>query len=263
MSGSGSEAPTTGPHRPVVTVIWATINERANLPSLVSRLQAAHLPDFEVVVVDDGSNDGTREYLTELAASDLRFRPVFHDGKQTTLRAQCQGIGAASGEFLVIMDADLQHPPETIPAIVRALTEGASLVVASRYADQGSPGPRTVVRALISRTAERIAWLALPEARRVSDPISGFFGFRREVFLPLDPTYRGYKLLLFLLVMNGNRPVREVGFQFAPRAGGESKLTQGLGFIRVFLRELRLARRFRRSLRRSASMAPDSSRVAR
>ncbi len=240
----------------MVSVVWATVNERANLPELVGRLRALSLPPWEVVVVDDGSTDGTREYLTELAGSDPRFHTIFHDGKQTTLRAQCQGIGASSGRFLVIMDADLQHPPESIPALVAALDGGAALAVGSRYAAGGSPGPRPMVRAFISRTAEMVAWLRLPEARRVSDPVSGFFAFRREVFQPLDPTYRGYKLLLFLLVMNGARPVGEVGFAFAPRTGGESKLTQGLGFVRVFLRELALARRFRRSLRRAATARP-------
>lgn len=253
MGGAGADTVSHRGPPPVVSIIWATVNERANLPELVGRLSALPLPPFEVVVVDDGSTDGTREYLTGLAASDPRFRPIFHEGKQTTLRAQCQGIAASSGGFLVVMDADLQHPPETIPALLRALEGGAALAVASRYADGGSPGPRSVVRALISRTAEGIAWLLLPEARRLSDPISGFFAFRREVFRPLDPTYRGYKLLLFLLVMNGVRPVGEIGFPFSPRGGGESKLTQGFGFIRVFLRELALARRFRRGLRRAAA----------
>lgn len=256
LSGPGAETLSSVAPAPVVSVVWATVNERANLPELVGRTLALSLPPFEVVVVDDGSTDGTREYLTGLAASDPRFRPIFHDGKQTTLRAQCQGIAASSGRFLLVMDADLQHPPESIPALVRALEGGAALAVASRYADGGSPGPRSLTRAAISRTAEGIAWLALPEARHVSDPISGFFGFRREVFRPLDPAYRGYKLLLFLLVMNGSRPVGEVGFQFAPRGGGQSKLTQGFGFIRVFLRELALARRFRRSLRRAMPPAP-------
>ena len=231
-------------------MILATINERASLPELALRICAQRLPPFEVVVVDDGSTDGSREYLTALAASDPRFRPIFHDGKQTTLRAQCQGIEAASGEFVVIMDADLQHPPETLPALLDPLLGGGTLVVASRYVSPGSPGPRTAARALISRIAETTARLALPEARRVSDPISGFFAFRRTILLPLDPGYRGYKLLLFLLVMNNGRPVREVGFRFGPRVGGESKLTQGVGFIRIFLRELRLARRYRRSLPR-------------
>lgn len=261
MSGVRPPALPGEPSGPLFSVILATVNERSALPELVARLVHQNLPPFEVVVVDDGSTDGTREYLIELASTDRRFRPIFHDGRQTTLRAQCQGIAVASGELLVVMDADLQHPPEAVAALVQVLVAGASLVVASRYALHGSPGPRTFARAVISRVAETAARLLLPEARRVSDPVSGFFGFRREIFRPLDPEYRGYKLLLFLLVMNDRAPVGEVGYSFGPRAGGESKLTQGTGFIRIFLRELVLARRFRRHLARLGAPPPDPSRT--
>jgi dolichol-phosphate mannosyltransferase len=252
MTASGSGPGGPGAPRVELSVILATINERRALPQLVDRLRALALPSFEVLVVDDGSTDGTREYLADLHGSDPRFRPIFHDGKQTTLRAQCQGIAASTGDLVVVMDADLQHPPETLPEIARALQNGSTLVVASRYVPPGSPGARTISRIIISRVAELTARMLLRETRPLTDPISGFFGFRREIYRPIDRAYRGYKLLLYLLVMNGGRPVAEVGFQFAPRAGGESKLTQGFGFIRVFLGELLRARKFRRELRRAA-----------
>jgi dolichol-phosphate mannosyltransferase len=96
---------------------------------------------------------------------------------------------------------------------------------------------------MISRGAEWTAKLVLPEARSVSDPVSGFFAFRREVFRPLPPAWRGYKLLLFLLVMARGEPVAEVGFRFEPRGSGRSKVTQNSRFIRFFLTELLLAKR--------------------
>ncbi|HXQ48598.1 MAG TPA: glycosyltransferase [Thermoplasmata archaeon] len=241
----------TGGTRPVVSIVLATLNERDNLPHVLDRIFRQSLPSCEVVVVDDGSTDGTREFVTDLAQREPRLRPIFHDGKQTTLRAQCQGIEAARGELLIVMDADLQHPPELIPEMVRELRTGAGLVVASRYAPGGSPGPRTRFRAVLSWGAERIAKLLLREARRVSDPVSGFFGFRRESFVPLDPRYRGYKLLLFVLVMNQGRRCAEVGFRFEPRTHGASKVTQSFDFIRVFLIETLLAKRLERTLRRN------------
>jgi dolichol-phosphate mannosyltransferase len=228
---------------PLVSVILATFNERENLPQLLDRLWALPLPAFEVVVVDDGSTDGTREFLSGAARSEPRLRLIWHDGKQTTLRAQCQGIAGSVGRFVVVMDADLQHPPEVLPAMVKALADGSALVVGSRYARGGSAGPRDAVRAMISRGAEWTAKLFLPEARSVSDPVSGFFAFRRELFRPLPPDWRGYKLLLFLLVMARGERIAEVAFRFEPRGSGASKVTQNSRFIRFFLTELLLAKR--------------------
>jgi len=243
MTAAPSSPRIAGTGLPVVSVILATLNERENLPSLLDRLWKVPLPSFEVLVVDDGSTDGTREFLVNAARDEPRLRLVWHEGKQTTLRAQCQGIAEARGRIVLVMDADLQHPPEILPAMERALEEGAALVVGSRYASGGSAGPRTGVRATISRGAELTAKIFLSEARPLTDPVSGLFGFRREIFHPLDPAWRGYKLVLFLLVMARGRRVVEVGFRFEPRGSGASKVTQNTRFIRFFLTELLLARR--------------------
>lgn len=231
-----------------VSIVLATLNERQNLPPLIERIRSQALPRYEIVIVDDGSTDGTREYLRTEASRDPRVRPLYHEGKQTTLRAQCQGIESAAFPLVVVMDADLQHPPELLKPMVDRLGSGAQLVVASRYAPGGTAGPRTTYRWLLSRGAEWLAKLLVPPARRVSDPISGYFAFRRDIWVPLDPSYRGYKLLLFLLVMAEGRPVVEVPFRFAPRPEGESKVASGLGFVRVFLGEIRRARQLRASL---------------
>jgi dolichol-phosphate mannosyltransferase len=232
----------------VASIVLATLNERRSLPEVVERIQRQELPPYELLVADDGSTDGTRAYLQELAARDPRARLLFHEGKQTTLRAQCKAIEAATGTYVFVMDADLQHPPETLPAMLRELESGAALVVASRYAPGGSAGPRSLSRLAISRGAEWTAKVFLPAARKVKDPVSGFFGFRRDIYVPLNPLYRGYKLLLFLLVMAEGRRVAEVGFRFEPRTEGLSKVTEGLAFIRVFLVEILLARRLESSL---------------
>jgi dolichol-phosphate mannosyltransferase len=244
-------APAAALDRPSLSIVLATLNERGNLPELLARIFPLDLPPFEVLIVDDGSTDGTREFVTDYGLKEPRLRAIFHDGKQTTLRAQSQGIEAAHGNWVIVMDADLQHPPERLPDMVRELESGAGVVVGSRYAAGGSPGPRTAARAAISRSAEGIARFFLRDARQVSDPVSGFFGFRREIFSPLDPRYRGYKLLLFVLVMNHGQRFAEVGFHFEPRTQGSSKVTQTFGFVRVFLTETILARRLERRLRRS------------
>jgi dolichol-phosphate mannosyltransferase len=232
---------------PAVSIVLATLNERKTLPELTERIRRLPLRSFEAIVVDDGSTDGTREFLAELLRADPRFRLITHEGKQTTLRAQCQGIEAARSPDVVVMDADLQHPPESIPKMVEALDSGAAVVVASRYASGGTPGPRTVTRVLLSRGAEWLAKAFVSTARRVSDPVSGYFGFRRDVWVPLNPQYRGYKLLLFLLAMVGSRRVAEVPFRFEPRLEGASKVTEGPAFLRHFLIEVLLARKLAHS----------------
>jgi dolichol-phosphate mannosyltransferase len=236
---------------PQLCVILATLNEHQNLPEAIRRIREQPLPAFEIVVVDDGSTDGTREYLQELVRHDPRIRLIFHEGKQTTLRAQCQGIESASAPYIVVMDADLQHPPELLGTMLQRLEAGDALVVASRYAPGGTAGPRTVFRWAVSHGAEWLAKVMLPPARRVSDPMSGYFGFRRGIWVALNPLYRGYKLLVFLLVMAEGGPVSEVAYRFTPRTEGRSKVTQSFAFIRIFAIELMLARRLRGSLRSS------------
>ena len=257
MSSPSAGLPPSG--TPKVSIVLATFNERENLPELLERLWAVALPPFEVLVVDDGSTDGTREFLEEAARTESRLRLIWHGGKQTTLRAQCQAIAEARGQFLIVMDADLQHPPEVLSPMVEAFDGGAALVVGSRYVSGGTAGPRTGTRLLISRGAEWTARAFLPEARRVSDPVSGLFGFRRDVFRPLPAEWRGYKLLLFLLVMSRGRRIAEVGYRFEPRGSGTSKVTQNWRFIQFFLTEVVLARRFRGTLVRTGGMGRGDS----
>jgi dolichol-phosphate mannosyltransferase len=229
---------------PKVSIVLATLNERQNLPSLLEGIQSQSLPPFEVIVVDDGSTDGTREMLREVASRTTWLRLICHEGRQTLTPAQCQGISAARGEYVVIMDADLQHPTDTIPDMISALEGGADLVIGTRYGPGGSTGDRPPYRGLVSLGAEFTARVLVPPARHVSDPLSGFFAFRRKMFRPIDPRYRGYKLLLFLLVMFRDRHVKEVAYSFKCRTNGSSKLTETTGFVKVFLVETLLASRF-------------------
>ncbi len=247
------------PPAPQLSVILAVLNERPSLPELFRRLAAVSLPVWEAIVVDDGSTDGSREYLSELAGRDRRVRLIFHDARQTTVGAQCVAIEAAQGRYVAIMDSDLQHPPELLAPLVRALDDGAALAIASRYAPGGTPGRRSLRRWFISRGAELTARVLLAPARRVADPVSGYFVFRRDVFVPLAKGQRGYKLLLFLLVMTRTLPIREVPFRFEPRTEGTTKVARGLSFIRIFLIEVFQARRFARRLTAKATPIPTST----
>lgn len=233
---------------PVVSIVTATLNERANLPVLLQRIREQALPSYEILVVDDGSTDGTREMLLEAAAEDPRVRPILHEGRQTLIPAHCQGIKAARGEFVVVMDADLQHPPEILPLITGKLQSGTALVVASRYGGGGSPGECSAGRKFISLGAQLVTKLLVRNARRISDPISGFYGFWRGIFVPVDPRWRGYELLPFILVMGRGVSVAEIPYVFQPRQRGVSKIVKrDFGFVRTFLVQIVLVVRFARS----------------
>lgn len=252
---------------PVVSIVLATVNERASIAPLLTELLGLDLPPIEIIVVDDGSVDGTREFLQEFGRRDHRVHLLCHDGRQTLTTAQLQGIRAASGQYIIIMDADLQHPPETVPELVRALSSGQTLAIASRYLSTGDVGRRTPYRAVISRGAELIAKLTLTSARKVSDPISGFFGFHRGLSNPLDSSTRGYKLLLLLLVISEGNGVMEVGYRFRSRIGGSSKITHDFSFIKTFVTEVLMAKQLElwrnpKHHRHETAPAPSGSAIA-
>ncbi|AZK96159.1 MULTISPECIES: glycosyltransferase [Streptomyces] len=227
-----------------VTVVVPTFNESANVRELLHRLTESvpgRLP-CEVVFVDD-STDTTPEVIRS-AAQDCPFPvTVIHrespDGGLGG--AVVEGLRAAGSEWIVVMDADLQHPPALVPELIAAgEAAGADLVVASRYLRGGSrEGLAGGYRIAVSRTATWLTKALFPRGLRgISDPMSGFFAIRRSAVTDavaageLRPL--GYKILLELAVRLRPRAVAEVPFVFRERFAGESKSTpaEGLRFLR-------------------------------
>ncbi len=210
-------------------MVIPTYNERENLEELIIRINNA-LKGFkyEVVVVDDNSPDGTAELAEELSRR-YPIKVVRRPGKLGLASAVLDGVRACSGGLIVVMDADLQHPPELIPKMVYEALNGYDLVIASRYVEGGTISGWGIHRRLISRVAILLAKLLIPRARGVKDPISGYFLFRREVVSSVmnDLSPRGFKILLELLVKGRYSKVAEVPYEFRVRLRGRSKL--GLG----------------------------------
>lgn len=220
-------------------MVVPTYNERDTLPELVERVHRALGDGYELVVVDDSSPDGTAEVAQELAAR-FPVRVVRRPAKLGLASAVIEGARAARGELVVVMDADLSHPPEAVPDLVRALRSGADVAVGSRYVPGGGVRDWPLRRRLMSRVAVALArvWLREP----VRDPVSGFFALRRELLLDGSLQGLGYKILLEVLVRHRGRPVVEVPYVFTDRRGGRSKL--GAGEVWNYLRLLwRLRRR--------------------
>lgn len=222
--------------KPLLSVIVPTYNERASLPVLVTRLQAIPAIPIEVIVVDDRSPDGTGALAEELAGrGTMSIRVVHRPEKRGLASAVIDGAAVAHGAILTVMDADLSHPPEALPALVSAVASGADIAVASRYIPGGGIRGWPLPRRLISRAATALARTVLGLNAR--DPLSGFFAVRAELLTDSNYLGLGYKLLLEVLTAHRNRRIVEVPYEFVERRHGRSKLSPGefAAFLRLLI----------------------------
>jgi dolichol-phosphate mannosyltransferase len=221
-----------------LSVVVPTRNEAGNLRRLKQELEAALAGiSHEVIVVDDSTDHETRPLLRELASGVDGWRVIERlTIDQTGLAtAVTDGMAAATGGAVCVMDGDLQHPPAVVPLLLAAVEEGADLAVASRYTrGGGSDGLAGALRHLVSGGARLTAHLLFPESRRTSDPLSGFFCVRRSAVVGLELRPVGFKILLELLVLCPDLRALDVPFVFGYRAAGESKASarQGLLYLR-------------------------------
>ncbi|MFB7882587.1 glycosyltransferase [Microbacterium sp. NPDC056057] len=222
----------------LLSIVVPTYNEAPNIAELVRRITAAvqNRLDAEIIFVDD-STDATPDVIREVAASASlpvrlihRNRPVGGLGG-----AVMEGFAAAEANACLVMDADLQHPPEEIPELWHRYSRGdVDVVIASRYAGGGTAGglaDRT--RVMVSKASTAVTRAMFPiRLKDVSDPMTGFFLVDRRTIDAEQLRPRGFKILLEILA---RRPMRvaEIPFDFADRHAGESKASvrQGLHFL--------------------------------
>lgn len=209
-----------------VSVVIPTLNERENIKTIVDGcLRSLEGFDTEIIIVDDDSSDLTWQVAAEEYETDARVRVLWRIAKPDLATAVLAGFRAASNEYCVVIDADLQHPPEKLTDLIAPLTTGADITIGSRYIEGGRIENWSSVRKLISAGATRTAQVCVPESRPISDPMSGFFAVRREIVAgaPLHP--KGYKILLEILANCDYETVVEVPFVFQEREKGDSNLT--------------------------------------
>lgn len=220
-----------------VTVIVPTFNERDNVAELVARTSAALVGnDVEILFVDDSTDDTPAEITRVAALSDVSVRVIHRDSNDGGLGgAVALGLAAAQADVCIVMDGDLQHPPELLPALIeRYEREDVDVVAASRYIGGGdSAGLGTALRFGVSRAATWLTKAMFPmRLARSTDPMTGFFLVdRRRIDLDgLRP--RGFKILLEILARTDVR-IAEVPMEFSERRNGTSKasLRQGATFI--------------------------------
>ena len=222
---------------PLLSVVVPTRDEETNVGPLLGRLTSALADiDHEILFVDD-SDDATPTLISTAAAGDPRVDLVHREGAERAgglSTAVVSGIHRTRGEFVCVMDADLQHPPEDIPGMLAAARDGADVVVASRYTRGGTRrGLDGFGRHLVSRAAGTMARALFSEARASTDPLSGFFVCRRRVIDGIEFRPVGFKILLELLVCVPGLRVRDVPLDFAARSRGTSKASarQGVLFL--------------------------------
>jgi dolichol-phosphate mannosyltransferase len=223
-----------------LTLVIPTFNESGNLRELLKRVDVALTGvDWEMIVVDDNSPDGTSMLAKEISREDSRVRCLRRVNRRGLAGACIEGMLASSAPIVAVMDADLQHDERILPQMLAKVRVGCDLVVGSRHVEGGSADEGfSAGRAAISRFATRLAKRALHAD--FSDLMSGFFMLRREIVENCAPnlTPSGFKILADI-VASAEKPLKieEVGYMFRERLAGESKfdLKVGLDFLGLML----------------------------
>lgn len=226
---AGAGAPEAAGRRvAAVSIIVPCYNERVNVRPLVAALSAALAGrDWEVIFVDDNSPDGTIDAVRELAEQDGRVRGILRVGRRGLSSAVIEGALSSSARVIAVMDGDMQHDESCLGRLIDAVArDGYDIAVGSRHVAGGdNAGLANRWRTVLSDSGIRLVRMMLPV--RLSDPMSGFFAMRRDLFAQAVPhlSGTGFKILLDVFLSAPRRPrVLEVPFVFRPRAAGESKL---------------------------------------
>jgi dolichol-phosphate mannosyltransferase len=260
-----SPMPLSDASQPIGTGAWVvlpTYNEADNLRPIAAAI-LAQLPGASLLVVDDGSPDGTGHQADELAAADERVRVRHRDAKQGLGRAYLDGFGvalAAGATTVIQMDADWSHDPAVLPALVAPIEAGeADLVIGSRYAPGGGVVDWGIGRRLISRGGSVFARLVLGLGPH--DLTGGFKAWRAETLaaIPFDGVHAGGYVFQIEMTFRASRRgarVHEVPITFRDRRVGQSKMSRRIVVeALVVVVQLRVEELWTR-LRRRRAVAP-------
>jgi dolichol-phosphate mannosyltransferase len=213
-----------------LSLIIPTYQESQNIEILIKRLiqllDTAIPNRYELIVIDDNSPDQTWQFALNLSLRYPQLRVMRRQSQRGLSSAVIRGWQVARGNILAVIDADLQHPPETLISLWENINAGADLAVASRHVNQGGVSDWSLTRRLLSRGAQVLGLILLPGVLgRVSDPMSGYFMVKREAIAGRTLNPKGYKILIEVLGRGHIRFITEVGYIFQERTEGASKVT--------------------------------------
>lgn len=228
---------------PTLSVIAPTYREAKNVPVLFEKLKAElDGLDWELIVVDDDSPDGTWKIAQEIARADARMRCLRRVNRNGLAGAVIEGWLASSADYVAVIDGDLQHDERILPTMLGLLQGGeGNMAIGTRVEDQSKPAGFSPMRAWLSETATTI--FQKLSGASVKDPMSGFFMVERAIVAKhakmLSPD--GFKILVdLLLTAREELRVVEPTYVFRPREQGESKLSAAVGieFLGLILHHL-------------------------
>jgi dolichol-phosphate mannosyltransferase len=215
-------------------LVVPTLNEAGNIELLTQRAQQSLKQmsiDYEIIVVDDGSTDGTCDIVRRLSEAEPRIRLLERRNQKGLAGAVLHGWRHSDADILGVIDADLQHPPEVLPALLNAVLQGNDIAIGSRYVNTKHVAGWNLFRQAVSRISTLVT---LPFQRkkgvRVTDPMAGFFVVRRESIEGIDLQPQGFKILLEILVRGRIHSAAEVPIEFGLRHAGKSKADVTVAF---------------------------------
>jgi len=207
--------------------------------TLTSLLDRSIPGDYELIVVDDNSPDGTWEVALSMTSEFPQLQVMRRENERGLSSAVIRGWQNSRGRILGVIDGDLQHPPHILLQLLNAIEKGADLAVASRHVEGGGVSRWSFIRRLLSRGAQLLGLIILPRVTgRVSDPMSGYFMVSRSCLDDITFNPIGYKILLEVLGRGRVDEIAEVGYVFCERQDGESKVSwkHYLDYIRHLIR---------------------------
>ena len=227
-----------------LSIILPTYNEQESINALIAEiyeLLELHPYTYEIIVVDDNSPDGTFTKATNQWQGNPRVRILLRENEKGLASAILHGIIHSTGEKVVVMDTDFNHPPKLIPLLIK-ITDYFEIASCSRYVIGG--GMETSrYRYIGSKLFNKFVHYTLK--MQTTDNLSGYFCFRREVLsgLPLEKIFSGYGdyFIRFLYAMQRLRhPIIEIPVMYEDRLGGLSKTNLKSEFFRYFISVLKI-----------------------
>ena len=209
----------------MISIIAPCYNEKENIAIFITSIfQALEMNNIagELILVDDNSPDGTGEIAAGMREQYNNLKVYTRKGQKSLSSAVVKGFEMAEGEIMVVMDADLSHPPQAIPRLIEPIKQGnCEMAIASRYINGGKAMYWPLRRRLTSKAAILLARLV----SGIKDPNSGFFALRRGVLEGVRLKPRGQKIGLEIIAKGNYNNISEVSYTFRERKFGKSKLT--------------------------------------